>query len=263
MKKIISLILAVALSLSFCVSAFAAEAQEVAIKEATLNATEKEQEELVEKAKDIAYLDLDMAPPEMKQEILEARKKIIYNTDWVADGYSGYIQDVETGEIIKELPEFSEVFPEWNIPVEKFASGTETTVPALSVDDKIELAPIKSIMSLDSWLRIVGGRLYLETASATENADPFTVFTVDPYEIGTEIRAYASSLTSSATCNIGISDYNSGASLGLATRLTENRSLNVFVGIDSPTVAVRASTYSTPGWATMAVDGNHRIKELR
>jgi len=166
---------------------------------------------------------------------------------------------VETGEIIKELPQFSEVFPEWDIPVEKIAPVDESRTRAIPENDSKDLVPLESAMGLDDWIRVVTKRHYLEAASATENANPFTYFDVDPYEIGTHIRAYASALSSSASCNIGISDYDSGESLGLGTRLAENYAVVVFVGTTEPTVAVRASTYSTPGWATMAVDGAYRV----
>lgn len=71
----------------------------------------------VEEAEEYAYLDLDSASEEMKEKILEARKVIIFHSRWVADGYSGCIRDVETGETIETLPTFSELFPGWALPV--------------------------------------------------------------------------------------------------------------------------------------------------
>ena len=71
----------------------------------------------LDEAKEYAYLDYESATEEMKEKILEARNVIIFSSDWVADGYSGSIQNVETGEIVKELPAFSELFPGWDMPV--------------------------------------------------------------------------------------------------------------------------------------------------
>ena len=71
----------------------------------------------IEEAKEYAYLDYASASAEMKEKILEARNVIIFSSDWVADGYSGSIQNVETGEVIRELPVFSELFPGWDMPV--------------------------------------------------------------------------------------------------------------------------------------------------
>ena len=70
-----------------------------------------------EEAEALAYLDLDSAADEMKDRILEARRILIFSTSWVADGFSGSVQNVKTGEIIRTLPTFSELFPGWDIPV--------------------------------------------------------------------------------------------------------------------------------------------------
>ena len=70
-----------------------------------------------EEAEALAYLDLDSAADEMKGRILEARRILIFSTSWVADGFSGSVQNVKTGEIIRTLPTFSELFPGWDIPV--------------------------------------------------------------------------------------------------------------------------------------------------
>ena len=71
----------------------------------------------VEEAEEYAYLDLDSASEALREKILAAREVIIFHSRWVADGYSGNIWDVETGEIIETLPAFSELFPGWDLPV--------------------------------------------------------------------------------------------------------------------------------------------------
>ena len=70
----------------------------------------------LEEAEALAYLDLDSASDEMKERILEARRTVIFSTSWVADGFSGCVQNVKTGEIIRTLPTFSEIFPGWDMP---------------------------------------------------------------------------------------------------------------------------------------------------
>lgn len=70
----------------------------------------------VEEAEEYAYLDLDSASEELKEKILEARRIIIFHSRWVADGYSGNIVNVITGEV-EPLPTFSELFPGWDLPV--------------------------------------------------------------------------------------------------------------------------------------------------
>lgn len=71
----------------------------------------------VKEAEEYAYLDPDSASEALREKILAAREVIIFHSRWVADGYSGNIWDVETGEIIETLPAFSELFPGWDLPV--------------------------------------------------------------------------------------------------------------------------------------------------
>lgn len=255
-KRIISLFLVLVMSLSLCVFASAEDSVEY--------------EERMQQLENIANLDVDEATPEMKEKILEARREIIYSTDWVADGYTAYIQDMETGEIIRDVPNFSDVFPGWDIPFEEVTpmdpmeEDSIRDIPeAIPENNTAEIIPLIDIgVGLNDWLRVVSGRVYLNEASS-ENADPYAVVTVDPYDVGTVIRAGASELSSSETCNVGISDYFTGESYGYATRLPEGQTYAVDIGIDGPTVAVRASTYGTPGWATMIVDGAYRIRDLK
>ncbi len=63
-----------------------------------------------------AYMDLDQAQEELKPVILEARRRIIFDSSWVSDEINGRILD-EDGNVIEEVPHFSEVFPEdWELP---------------------------------------------------------------------------------------------------------------------------------------------------
>ena len=63
-----------------------------------------------------AYMILEDAPEELKPVILEARKQIIHNYDWVADDLDGWVLDPE-GNVVETLPHFHEIFPEdWEIP---------------------------------------------------------------------------------------------------------------------------------------------------
>ena len=90
---------------------------EVALYVAPIEApTEGSGEMSVEEAEEYAYLDLDSASEELKEKILEARRIIIFHSRWVADGYSGNIVNVITGEV-EPLPTFSELFPGWDLPV--------------------------------------------------------------------------------------------------------------------------------------------------
>ena len=113
MKKFLSMTMTLIMLMALAFPAFAVD------KESDSNSEAEVQEEILESASEFAYLDADKATPELKEKILEARKEIIYNTDWVADGYVGCIRNIKTGKLIKELPEFSEVFPGWDVPIEE------------------------------------------------------------------------------------------------------------------------------------------------
>ena len=125
-------------------------------KESDSNSEAEVQEEILESASEFAYLDADKATPELKEKILEARKEIIYNTDWVADGYVGCIRNIKTGKLIKELPEFSEVFPGWDVPIEENNAKieiSEPVLPAVPADNTMEeIKPLlmTSALAVDS-----------------------------------------------------------------------------------------------------------------
>lgn len=63
----------------------------------------------------LAFREPDPAQPELADEILSARERIIYSRSWAADGYTVYIEDLESGRI-ERLPSFSELFPGWDMP---------------------------------------------------------------------------------------------------------------------------------------------------
>ncbi len=100
-----------------CLAADGGEGQGITVFVAPDDTQDQRDESMhLEEAEALAYLDLDSAPDEMKERILEARRTVIFSTSWVADGFSGCVQNVKTGEIIRTLPTFSELFPGWDMP---------------------------------------------------------------------------------------------------------------------------------------------------
>lgn len=237
MKKIVAFIVFVSVLLSFSAVALAAN--------------ESENQD----TQQLAYLDYDSASDEMKAKILEARKEIIFSTDWIADGYSGCVRNVETGEIIRTLPSFSDLFPTWELPVED-CSGLTSNPSGVNLNSNS-----RSINDLDSWIQLLNAAYYLPAAGNT-NTSPFVTFVVDPYDMGTHIRTYASSLTSSETCNIGYSNASTGVSLGYVTNLSLYQAVEV-ANVGNVNLAIRASTYSTPGWSVMTVEGAYRVIDVK
>ena len=235
MKKLIALFVSTLLfatSLTSLAAGAPASAQDTATQEA------------LTKAEQYAYLDLASASPSMQQKILDARNTIIFSKDWVADGYEADVEDVTTGEVLETLPSFSELFPGWDLPVDESIASTSND-SSLTLSSS-EVTPFSN----SDWLRLGSTRHYLPAASNSHDAS------------GTIIRSYATSLTSSKNCNIGYTNASTGKSLGYKNNLSVNQALAVH-NVGGMRLAIRASTYSTPGYATMAVDGANRIINVR
>lgn len=229
MKKLIALFVSTLLfatSLTSLAAGAPASAQDTATQEA------------LTKAEQYAYLDLDSASPSMQQKILDARNTIIFSKDWVADGYEADVEDVTTGEVLETLPSFSELFPGWDLPVDESIASTSND-SSLTLSSS-EVTPFSN----SDWLRLGSTRHYLPAASNSHDASPF------------------STLTSSKNCNIGYTNASTGKSLGYKNNLSVNQALAVH-NVGGMRLAIRASTYSTPGYATMAVDGANRIINVR
>lgn len=126
MKKMLSFVLFCTLLLTMVVPVAAAD-------------TQTKSDEVPDWAERYAYLDFDSASPGLKEIILKARREIIFSTDWVADGHSMWVEDMRTGEIIREIPKFSEVFPGWDIPEEKKMDDEDfqdTQVEVVEVEER-------------------------------------------------------------------------------------------------------------------------------
>ena len=117
MKKLCTLFLVLALLVSVSAPLSAAAPEEAVVISD------------LETAAAYAYLDLETASPELADTILAARNTIIYHSTWVADGYKAQIVDVATGEVLEEVPTFSELFPGWDIPVETPAEEAADLTP--------------------------------------------------------------------------------------------------------------------------------------
>lgn len=201
---------------------------------------------------DLAYMDLEMAAPALESKILEARNEIALNSSWVADGIRGYIVD-ENNNILREVPQFHDVFPsDWDIPV----------LPVKETNHEMMATPRADSGHWDPREYIVE----LKAPPANRNTAPFTrvathglVGTSAEYEI-TKIMTGGTCLNRelrNPTYNIGYSNYDTGESLGLSTRMSESESFTIEPPLDIE-VAIRASTYSTPTeWQIMV--GCYRV----
>lgn len=131
-------------------------------------------------AAQIAYLDLEDASAEMREEILAAREEIIFSTDWVADGYTAYVED-QDGNIIRTLPAFSEVFPDWDLPV------SETTYQADIEMDFNAFQDLDAIAASSGW-ESVGFHAYYLEAPAVRTRSPSRKCLLTQRELGTSLK---------------------------------------------------------------------------
>lgn len=228
MKKVMSILLAGLLAASLFVPASAAAKTKNMHDAVERRSVTKAYEVDLAAAKEIAYQDIEQASPKMQKEILAAREIVINNESWVADGYNAAVIDADG--TTTALPHFSELFPDWDAPLEKIepvqppkSRGTETA----------------------------NFSVYLNNPSETTDTAPFTTFSQDGvYQVETLVR----SLTSSETCNIGYSDQDTGESLAKQTYLYPGQAFVLYTDPNfSRTIGVRASTFSTPGYGTLRV----------
>ena len=214
MKKALASILVLLMSVS-CLTCMAAETSEQEFDPKTKAA-------LIE-AEQYAYLDIDSASPELKEKILDARDAIIFSKNWVADGYEAFVTN-ENDEVVEILPEFSTVFPGWDLPKDDVASTeTDSTFPE-QMNPPAIVNPLS--YSASTWIRL-----------------------------GSWVPA--TRLTSSKTYNIGYNNATTGTSLAYRNHLTLSEKFQIN-NVQNIKLAIRASTYSTPGYATMVVDGANR-----
>lgn len=238
MKKLFSAAIVLTIMMSLCMPSFAMDITMATAEEASLT-----------QARALAYMDMTDVDAATKHKILEAREKVILSESWVADGVSGRILD-KNGRVKEELPQFSELFPDdWEMPTFSVSNG-----------DANETEGTRGVNQ--EWINtFFEGNLNLKKPSTTVNSPSFCSFSSAPFA-GTQYEYIVETVytwgvyqnpTVTASYNIGYSNENTGASLGLATRLENGETF----AIDLPynvQVAVRASTYDSVGDWYMRVD---------
>lgn len=184
---------------------------------------------------ELAYMDSSAVVNEsLRTEIIQARNELIHQESWVADGVNGYVVDAN-GNIIEELPQFSEIFPsDWELP----SVVQETTdIPVMT----------------RAWEPVLEKEVTLKKASGT-TATPF-------HSMATSTsRYYLKSITTcgtkaGGTYNLGYTNKSTGDEIAWKTKLASGNGLR----IDPPkniTVSIRASTYTDPGTWLMEIDAD-------
>lgn len=197
----------------------------------------------------LAEMPLDTATPEMKEKILEARNEIIFGQSWAADGVELYVE--RRDGTVEKVPEFSELFPGWEVPVIDSSSDVEEDSEIIAGEEP-EIMPL----SVES----ASFRVYLRNPTSGKITSPFLHF---PHN-GSYVRTKVDVLYASEHCNIGYSDYNTGKQLGYVTELYPTDLITMYtLGADEFECAVRASTYSSPGYSILTVAHDIPIPSVR
>ena len=193
-------------------------------------------------------MNLDSASASIKPLILSARYEIIFNTDWVADGIIGHELD-ENGNIVKTLPNFSEVFPsDWSVPV--FQETLD--VPVLSPFAQSGYQYIDTLFQ-DSVL-LKAPPMYADTPAFYTFNTKAMLATGDSYRY-TKVTTQGIQFVSDATFNVGYTNAATGASLGYDTNMPSGHILEISIPSTVSKVSVRASTYDGNEYWTMIVRG--------
>lgn len=186
-----------------------------------------------------AYMDLEEAPAELQDTILEARAQIIFQESWVADGYEGQVTYPD-GTVI-ELPQFSELFPDdWEIPVESTNQEETVDVPAA-------LPAMDAVVPATAWTTLTQRKLYLRHPSSVFDTGYFQSWSNLTGALKTTVVA----LETPTSCNIGYTDIKTSKSIGHSSRLPVGGTFQM--NVTNAYVGVRASTYSTEGLGTLRV----------
>ena len=244
MKKIITIALTLTMMMTLCVPAFAMDIKSDMGKEMS-----------IEQARSIAYMDISNVDKEVEDEILEARKIIIMNESWVADGLDGWVLDAD-GNIEEEVPHFSEVFPEdWEVPVFNDEKGNDMECVS---EGPLNIVQREADTYIHTWFE---KPVTLRNPPETTNSPSFvtvptTFYTAAGAPVVVDMMyTYGIYMNPSveATYNVGYTNKSTGESLGRKTKLENGKCFSITVpeGID---VAVRASTYDSVGEWNMRVD---------
>lgn len=192
-----------------------------------------------------AYMNLETATPAQQEKILAARNEIMFNNSWTTEAMST-IYETPDGKV-EILPLFSDLFPGWDVPK---MNSTNSTADLSKLDlSTFNSGPVWKYYQVPTYLE-----------KATDEFGPEVAY----YNSipGTTAEVVIKSLTSAKTCNVGFNDYW-GKTLGHKDNMILGSSVKQIRLDPGQYLGVRASTYSTPSWATLQVGLLDDIYEVR
>lgn len=226
MKKVLAFLLACSVFCSISVPAFASS-------------------EHMNTVEEYAYMDLESAPKSLQQQILAARNDIIFNTSWIADDLDAYVIDAE-GNIMEEVPHFSEVFPsDWEVPVLPVTHHNATSVAPLA--EEIDQTTHDVTLTYPTEGRVTPPFTTVSTLGFPNTSSEYHVRWISTSGV-------YSIMGRDATYNLAYTDADTGDILGSELRLGSN-GLKVSFPYDTSheRVNIHASTFDSPGSWTMYV----------
>ena len=170
-----------------------------------------------------AYMDVDTAPKILEPVILQSRGKIIFSESWTVHGKTFTVRANGT---VEHDPEFSYLFPTWDIP--------KAEPSKVEADGFVTLAATKNILN------------YKIPKAGSSNASAMTkVKSTTDELLYTKVTALIPS-----SCNIGYS--HAGYSLGSKTNLRVGDYYHIYPDAGS-TYEIRTSTYGTSAAGSFSI----------
>lgn len=170
----------------------------------------------------IAYMDIAKVP-ELEDEILAARKKIIFGDQaWTVDGQVSIVNEDGT---VEKLPEFSDLFPGWDIP-----------------EDNEKCPPQSRAVRYS-------GNVYVPAVDNNVNAPKFYSFNA----FSSVVKITALTLPGNKY-NVGITNEDTYESAAWVPNICLGQTAAVNRLVVGTRYSVRVSTYDMPGWGVFEVD---------
>lgn len=181
----------------------------------------------------IAHMDVATAPASMVDSILEARAKIIYGDQaWTVNGA---VKKINADGTVEALPEFSDLFPSWDLPTIHTTCATTTSVQGSTTNSSIGYK----------------GNVELKVCSSCENSPAFYSFN----GLGTDVKAYAKTLPGDRY-NLGFTNEDTRKDVGWVANIAVGSDSGYTITADNNVrYSVRASVFDEDdvGWAYMIV----------
>ena len=218
-KKFVSLAMAGVMTLALGSGAFAT--------------TVAENNTPVKSVNELAYMDVESASPELRDDILSARAQIVFSKAWTADGPASILHKDGT---VEELPNYFDLFPGWDL----------SEICSFEPEP-----PCDGVITASSPSLFYQGNVWLDSY-AGEATEPFYQFNGSGNPVYVWAQRFSAGMDK--TCNIGFTDMNSGEYLYWTPGVAQGEQITLYAKT-SVRYGVRASAPAgtKAGYAVMIV----------